>query len=89
MYDAKEAEQHRLILDCACTNQRGEVVISGSAKVIAPTEKVKRPRAILPEVLVHDHGAWYRHLLDLMIFLEANKDCVRIVIICLSVVISL
>ena len=62
---AKEAEQHRVIFDCQCTNQRGEVVIRGSAKVIAPREKVKRPRAILPEVHLHEHGVWYRHVLDL------------------------
>ena len=62
---AKEASQHRVTLDCACTNQRGEVVIRGSALVIAPTEKVKRPRTILPEVQLHEHGAWYRHLLEL------------------------
>jgi phosphate acetyltransferase len=62
---AKDAAQHRATLDCICSNQRGEVVISGTALVIAPTEKVKRPRAVLPEVQLHDHGAWYRHLLEL------------------------
>jgi phosphate acetyltransferase len=62
---AKEAAHNRITFDCVCTNQRGETVISGSAKVIAPTEKVKRPRAILPDVFVHEHGTWYRHLLDL------------------------
>jgi len=62
---AKDTAQHRVSLDCECTNQRGEAVISGSAEVIAPTEKVKRPRTILPEVHLHEHGAWYRHLLDL------------------------
>src|SRR5438874_13832546 len=62
---AKEMERRCVTFDCACTNQRGEVIISGSAQVIAPTEKVKRPRAILPEVHLHEHGAWYRHLIDL------------------------
>jgi len=62
---ATETERHCVTFDCACTNQRGEVVISGSAQVIAPTEKVKRPRAILPEVHLHEHGAWYRHLIEL------------------------
>ena len=38
----KDPEKHRVTLDCQCTNQRGEVVISGSAQVMAPTEKVKR-----------------------------------------------
>src|SRR5690242_11096765 len=62
---AKERDGHRVTFDCACTNQRSEVVISGSAQVIAPTEKVKRPRALLPEVHLHEHGAWYRHLINL------------------------
>jgi phosphate acetyltransferase len=62
---SKEVAHHRVTFDCVCTNQRGDVVISGSAKVIAPTEKVKRPRAVLPDVFVHEHGTWYRHLLDL------------------------
>ncbi len=61
---AKETERSCVTFDCACTNQRGEVVISGSAQVIAPTEKVKRPRAILPEVHLHEHGVWYRHLIE-------------------------
>jgi phosphotransacetylase/acyl dehydratase len=62
---ARQTDGHRLSFDCQCTNQRGEVVISGSAEVIAPTAKVKRPRAILPEVHLHEHGAWYRHLIEL------------------------
>jgi phosphate acetyltransferase len=62
---AKEAEQQRVLFDCQCTNQHGEVVISGSTEVIAPAEKVKRPRAIPPEGHLHEHGAWYQHLLDL------------------------
>jgi phosphotransacetylase/acyl dehydratase len=68
---AKEAERHHVSLDCECTNQRGDVVISGSAEVIAPTEKLRRPRLISPqghlspEGHLHEHGAWYRHLLDL------------------------
>src|SRR5215469_3659318 len=68
---AKEAEQHHVSLDCVCTNQRGDVVISGSAEVIAPPQKLKRPRLISPEARLsphchlHQHRAWYRHLLDL------------------------
>jgi len=61
----KEADGHQVSFDCECCNQRGEEVISGNAKVIAPTDKVRRPRAILPEVHLHNHGVWYRHLLDL------------------------
>jgi phosphate acetyltransferase len=61
----KEADGYRVAFGCECRNQRGEEVISGNAKVIAPTDKVRRPRAILPEVHLHNHGVWYQHLLDL------------------------
>ncbi len=61
----KQADGHQVSFDCQCVNQRGEVVISGCAEGIAPTVKVKRPRAILPEVHLHQHGAWYRHLIEL------------------------
>ena len=58
----KDPEKHRVTFDCCCTNQKGDVVISGSAQVIAPTEKVKRPRAVLPEVRLFDPGARLREL---------------------------
>jgi phosphotransacetylase/acyl dehydratase len=62
---AKGTKQNRVIFDCQCINQRGEVVISGSTEVIAPMDKVKRPRVILPKVHLPQHGIWYRHLIDL------------------------
>lgn len=62
---AKQEERHRVTFDCQCVNQRGEVVISGTAEGIAPTVKVKRLRAVLPEVHLHQHGAWYQHLIAL------------------------
>jgi phosphate acetyltransferase/phosphate butyryltransferase len=46
----KNAEKNRVTLECQATNQRGEVVISGTAEVIAPTEKISRERMILPKV---------------------------------------
>ena len=61
----KDAKKHTVIFDCQCINQHGEVVITGNAKVIAPTEKVKRPRITLPEVHLHEHGVLYRRLIAL------------------------
>ena len=46
----KILESHRLILDCECENENGDTVIQGTAEVIAPTEKISRPRWIIPEV---------------------------------------
>ena len=53
-----------VILDCRCANQDGHTVIRGTAEVLAPTEKVKRPRAQLPEVRLHDTAGRYRLLIE-------------------------
>ena len=63
-------EKHRLVLDCVCRNQDGHDVITGVAEVIAPTEKVSRPRVALPDVLTHRH-TWFNHLLSLASSLTA------------------
>jgi len=49
-------------LDCVCTNQAGEVVMTGAAAVRAPTAKVSRPRMELPEVRLSRHD-YHRALL--------------------------
>jgi phosphate acetyltransferase len=54
---------HHIIFDCLCTNQDGQKVISGTAEVLAPTEKIKRERIELPEVTFLDREARYQHLL--------------------------
>ena len=51
----KKPEKHRIIFDCVCTNQAGHAVITGTAEVQAPTEKVRRPRIELPEVRLSRH----------------------------------
>jgi acyl dehydratase len=53
---SKDPERGRVVLDCHCLNQRGETVIDGTAKVLAPTEKVRRPRFELPDVTLREHG---------------------------------
>lgn len=49
-----------VLLDCRCVNQEGRVVIRGTAEVLAPAEKVRRPRAHLPEVRLAETGAVHR-----------------------------
>ena len=51
-------------------------MISGNAEILAPTEKVKRLRVILPEVHLHDHGAQHRHLIALTEGLEPMRTAV-------------
>lgn len=57
-------ENKRVKLDCECLNQFGETVIKGEALVIAATEKVRRPRTVLPELHLHERGARYKALID-------------------------
>jgi phosphate acetyltransferase len=49
----KIPEKNRVILDCVRITEAGDVAITGKADVIAPTQKVRRPRAMLPEVHLH------------------------------------
>ena len=52
----KRPEKGDLTLDCRCTNQNGELVISGTAHVRAPKQKVRRPRVELPDVQLSRHA---------------------------------
>ncbi|OAI29222.1 enoyl-CoA hydratase, partial [Methylosinus sp. R-45379] len=59
----KKPEKKRIVFDCVCVNQTGREVITGTAEVQAPTEKVRRPRIELPDVrLNRRHG--FRTLLS-------------------------
>jgi phosphotransacetylase/acyl dehydratase len=61
----KRERGHRVLLDCTVTNQLGDIVITGSAEVAAPVEKVSRERIVLPEINWHEKGLRYRQLLAL------------------------
>lgn len=67
---AKDPERQRISFDCRCVNQRGAAVIDGTAKVIAPAEKVRRPRVALPAVRLYEHGVLFRELVDMAKALE-------------------
>ena len=56
---------HHVTLDCQCVNQNGMVVIFGIAEVMAPSEKVRRPRIAVPEVRVTDKTSHYRRLIKM------------------------
>ena len=51
----KHAEKGDLVLDCVCRNQRKETVVTGTAHVRAPREKVRVPRTELPDVQLSRH----------------------------------
>ncbi|HSG23412.1 MAG TPA: bifunctional enoyl-CoA hydratase/phosphate acetyltransferase, partial [Azonexus sp.] len=50
----KRPESHVVILDCLCVNQNGDAIVTGTAEVVAPTQRVHRDSLDLPEVqLIH------------------------------------
>jgi len=61
----KDPSNFQVTLDCRCTDQHGTDVITGSALVIAPTVKVRRPRTAPMQVRVWDKTLRYRQLLAL------------------------
>jgi phosphotransacetylase/acyl dehydratase len=59
----KNAANRCVILDCRVTNQNGQVVIEGTAEIIAPSEKIRRDRVSMPQVRLEDRGARHRKLI--------------------------
>lgn len=60
---SKNPANKRVLFDCRCTNQNGGRVIEGEAEVIAPVEKIERPRVPLPNVRLAERGR-LRELFD-------------------------
>ncbi|MYL24364.1 bifunctional enoyl-CoA hydratase/phosphate acetyltransferase [Halomonas alkaliantarctica] len=52
----KDAERHQITFACRCENQRGDAVIEGEARVLAPTKKIRRPRTVMPKVRLTERG---------------------------------
>lgn len=59
----KRAEGHRVDFACTAVNQHGETVLEGEAEVVAPVEKVSRPRIALPQVELRQPGHQYERLI--------------------------
>jgi phosphate acetyltransferase len=69
--ERKFEHNKHMILDCVCTNQDGWKVIHGTAEIQAPTEKIKRPKADLPDFkLSETKKARFEHLLTITNGLE-------------------
>ena len=61
---AKDDVKKRVDLDCEVINQHAERVLYGSARVIAPSQKVRRPRASVPQIQLFDPVARFKSLLS-------------------------
>lgn len=59
--DAKK----RVELDCQVLNQKGDRVLHGVAKVMAPTKKVRLPKVNAPQIQLFDPEARFKELLAL------------------------
>lgn len=58
--------KNRITLSCECTDQDGNVAITGEALIMAPSEKIKRARVKLPAVaLKEEESERYKQLINL------------------------
>lgn len=48
--------KNRVVFQCVVTNQNNQKVVTGEAKVIAPTEKVCLYKPALPEITIEGHN---------------------------------
>ena len=60
---AKNPTNQQVELDCDVSNQRGERVLHGLARVVAPTRKLKLPRVTAPRIQLYDPEARLKELL--------------------------
>jgi phosphate acetyltransferase len=67
---AKHDDKKTLDLDCVLVNQKGERVLYGTARVMAPTEKLRMPRVHAPHISLFDPEQRHANLLALGAHLE-------------------
>ncbi len=73
---AKDDLKKRVELQCEVCNQHDEVVLRGLARVMAPTQKVKRPKISAPQIQLFDPVERLNTLLSLADSLEALRCAV-------------
>ncbi len=62
---SKDDARKQLELDCQVVNQKGDRVLHGSARVLAPTQKVRLPKINAPQIQLFDPEARFKELLSL------------------------
>jgi phosphate acetyltransferase/phosphate butyryltransferase len=73
---SKDAETRRVVFDCRASNQRGDDIITGTAEVIAPAEKISRPRIVPSQVELRQKGRRYEQLIAMTRRLEPIRTAV-------------
>ena len=72
----KDDEKKRVKMDCLVTNQKGEVVLKGDARLMPPTQKVRVPKVNAPQIQLFDPEARLKELLARAAGLEAVRCAV-------------
>jgi phosphate acetyltransferase len=73
----KIEQTQRVIFDCRAVNQKAEEVVTGTADVMAPIEKISRPRIALSEVELRQKGRRY----ELLIKMTHGLDPIRTAVV--------
>ena len=73
---AKHDASKSVEMDCQLVNQRGERVLHGTARVLAPTKKVRLAKVSRPQIQLFDPEARFKDLLALGKDLEAVRCAV-------------
>ena len=73
---SKDETKKSVELDCQVLNQKGERVLHGTAKVLAPTEKVRLAQIHAPQIQLFDPEARFKELLALGAGLSAVRCAV-------------
>lgn len=73
----KNPQQHTVTFDCQTVDQNKSLVCSGIAEVLAPKEKVKRSRMVLPKVHINNPGAQ----LERLVIITADYEPIRMAVV--------
>jgi phosphate acetyltransferase len=73
---AKDDAKKTVEMDCQVVNQKGERVLHGTARVLAPTKKVRLAKVAAPQIQLFDPEARFKELLALGKDLEAVRCAV-------------
>jgi phosphate acetyltransferase len=60
----KHEHNHHIVFDCKAVNQSGVKVMDGCAEVAAPTQRIRRPRVLPPEIHIADREERFRRMLS-------------------------
>lgn len=73
----KNPQEHTITFDCQTIDANQELVCTGQAEVFAPSNKIKRPKTVLPKFQVANPGAQ----LERLVAMTADYEPIRMAIV--------